>query len=157
MKKYIALILALITLLCLCACGGKDAASADPGFEAVAAAVNGAADSEIMMDVPDTYLQSTMKIDPEAYSDCCVKKSKVGTNINEYGVFRTDDAEALQETLEAYVQALRDRWMDEYLPEEYPKLENAQVWVVGDYVMYEILDAEAADAAEIAFKGCFEG
>lgn len=158
MKRNIALVLALIMCLCLfTACGGKDEAKSDPGFEAVSTAVNGVADSDIMQLIPDSYMQNSMKITSEDYTDCVAKISKVGININEYGVFKTDDPDALKELLESYLEYREEIWMDEYLPEEHPKLENAQVWVVDNYVMYAILDTETMDAAETAFKGCFEG
>lgn len=154
MKKSIALILALITVLCLCAACGDDT---DPGMDAVSAAVKNAADSDIMTDIPESYMQSMMKLSAENYTEYFARISSVGININEYGVFKTDDPDAMKELLQAYLEYREEIWMDEYLPEEHPKLENAQVWVVGDYVMYAILDSETMDAAEIAFKGCFEG
>ena len=47
--------------------------------------------------------------------------------------------------------------MDEYLPEEKPKLANAEVWSEGNYVMYAILDDAEREAVYKAFTGCFEG
>lgn len=158
MKKSIALILVLITVLCLCAaCGDDTAKSTDPGMDAVSTAVKNAADSEIMTDIPESYMQSMMKLSAENYSECYARISSVGININEYGVFKTDDPDAMKDLLHAYLEYREEIWMDEYLPEEHPKLQNAQVWVMGDYVMYAILDSETMDAAETAFKGCFEG
>ena len=158
MKRKIALILVFAALLTLCAACGKDTiGGTDPGFDAVSAAVKGAADSDIMQSIPDSYMKNTMKIGSDAYTEGYAAISKVGININEYGVFKTDDPAALKSALEDYLQYREEIWMDEYLPEEHPKLENAQVWAVGDYVMYAILDSETLDAAEIAFKGCFEG
>lgn len=47
--------------------------------------------------------------------------------------------------------------MDEYLPQEKPKLDSAEVWVEGNYVMYAILGDAEREAAHTAFTGCFEG
>ena len=156
MKKNIALVLALIMVLCVFAACGKDSA-ADPGFDAVKSAVLAAVDSEGLQDIPAAYVENTMKLGSDAYSEACLRISNTGTSIDEFGVFKTDDAEALKALLEAYLSYRNDIWMDEYLPEEFPKLENAKLWVVGDYVMYVILGSDAAGSAETAFKGCFEG
>ena len=48
-------------------------------------------------------------------------------------------------------------WLNEYLPEEKPKLEHAEVWSEGNYVMYAILDDDNREAVYKAFTGCFEG
>ena len=156
MKKYIALILAMLMALCLLsACGGHN--DSDPGFEAVSTAVKNAADSDIMTDIPESYMESMMKLTADNYSECLVRISSVGTSIDEYGVFKTKDPSAMEDALNDYLAYRMEIWMDEYLPQELPKLQNAQVWAVGNYVMYVISDSETIDAAEIAFKGCFEG
>lgn len=156
MKRKIALILALVMCMCLCAACDKGNGT-DPGMEAVSASVKAAADNDDMQDIPASYMENTMKISSDAYTDCYARISKVGTNINEFGVFKATDPAALKDALNSYLEYREEIWMDEYLPEEHPKLENAEVWAVGDYVMYAILDADTMSAAEIAFKGNFEG
>ena len=42
--------------------------------------------------------------------------------------------------------------MDEYMPEEKPKLENAEVKTVGNYVMYAILSDDGKKSAFGAFE-----
>jgi len=156
MKRTVTLILALILCLCLfTACGKNTNANVD--MDTVAGAVNAVCDNENMQDIPASYMENTMKIPADAYTDCVAKISKVGTNINEYGVFKTEDTDALTALLEQYLAYREEIWMDEYLPEEHPKLENAQVRVIGDYVMYVILDDATLSSAETAFEGCFEG
>lgn len=155
MKRTIALLLVLTAFLCLCACGSPG--TGDPGMEKVSAAVAAAADNGNMQTIPDTYMQSLMNIDPSMYDEAVTGISKVGTCIDEYGVFKTSDPDALTDALNAYLEFREEIWMVEYLPEEHPKLQNAEVWTVGSYVMYAILDADTMSAAEIAFKGCFEG
>lgn len=154
MKKTIAILLALTAFVCLCACGS--AGAADPGMEKVSAAVAAVTNSENMQPIPDTYMQNMMQLDPSMYDEAAAEISKVGTCIDEYGVFRTSDPEALADALKAYLKFREEIWMVEYLPEEHPKLQNAKVWIEGSYVMYAILDADTMNAAESAFKGCFE-
>lgn len=155
MKRIIALLLVLTAILCLCACGSPG--TGDPGMEKVSAAVTAVADNDNMQTIPDSYMQNMMQIDPSMYDEVTTGISKVGTCIDEYGVFKTSDPDALADALNAYLEYREEVWMIEYLPEEHPKLQNAEVWTVGSYVMYAILDADTMSAAEIAFKGCFEG
>ena len=152
MKKTIILLLALTAMLCACGSPG----TGDPGMEKVSAAVTAVMDNDNMQTIPDTYMQNMMGIDPSMYEDAATGISKVGTNIDEYGVFKTSDTEALIDALKAYLEYREELWMVEYLPEEHPKLQNAKVWTEGSYVMYAILDADTMNAAESAFKGCFE-
>ena len=153
MKKIIALLLILTAMLCACGSPG----AGDPGMEKVSSAVTAAADNGNMQTIPDSYMQSMMAIDPSMYDEATTGISKVGTCIDEYGVFKTSEPDALTDALNAYLELREEIWMVEYLPEEHPKLQNAEVWTVGCYVMYAILDADTMNAAEIAFKGCFEG
>lgn len=155
MKRTLALILALMLCLCLFAACGEEK-DADPGMDTVSAAVNAVCDNGNMQDIPESYMENTMKIPAESYTECVAKISKVGTCIDEYGVFKTEDTDALTTLLEEYLQYRGEIWMDEYLPEEYPKLENSEIWVVGDYVMYMILDDDVRYDAVDAFNGCFE-
>ena len=155
MKRIITLLLILTEIFCLCACGSPG--TGDPGMEKVSAAVTAVTDNDNMQTIPDSYIQSMMNIAPSMYDEVTAGISKVGTCIDEYGVFKTDDPAALADALNAYLTYREEIWMVEYLPEEHPKLQNAEVWTVGSYVMYAILDADTMSAAEIAFKGCFEG
>ena len=86
--------------------------------------------------------------------------SAVGTNINEYGIFLAKDADqakTIKDALNAYLEYRESVWMDEYLPDEKPKLDNAEVLQQGSYVMYTILSDADRDAVNAAFEGCFEG
>lgn len=154
MKKYISFLLAAVLLLCLCACGHS---SADPDMNTVSGAVREAADSTDMTDTPDSYIENMINLPADSYSECYARISNVGININEFGVFKTDTPDDVEDALEAYLQFRKDTWMEEYLPQEYPKLEHAEIWRAGCYVMYIIADGATMDKAETAFKGCFEG
>ena len=160
MKKYVALVLAMLMALCLCAaCGNSGTAVVDndPGMDAVSAAVQTTADNENMTDIPESYLETMLKLTADDYTQCYTRISSVGTNIDEFGVFKTDDPASMKKALEKYLEYREMIWMDEYLPQEHPKLQNAQVWAEGNYVMYAILDTNTLNSTETAFKGCFEG
>ena len=50
-----------------------------------------------------------------------------------------------------------DVWMEEYMPEEKPKLENATVKTMGRYVVYCILSDEAKDTVFTAVDNMLLG
>ena len=158
MKKLSTVLLIILSLCLLGACGGDDVK--DPGMEAVASAVFGSFDTENLAQTPDAYVESMMQIPNDGYVSRNTVISAVGTSINEYGIFQgKDEAQTaeLKAALENYLEYRRELWMDEYLPEEKPKLDGAEVWVEGNYVMYAILNDADREAAHSAFTGCFEG
>lgn len=158
MKKISAVLLIVLSLCLLGACGGDDVK--DPGMEAVASAVFGSIDTEDMAQIPDTYVEGMMKIPLDGYVSRNAIISSTGTSIDEYGIFQgKDEAQTaeLKAALEDYLEYRMELWMDEYLPEEKPKLANAEVWSEGNYVMYAILDDAEREAVYKAFTGCFGG
>lgn len=158
MKKFSIALLIVLSLCLLGACGDDE--PNDPGMEAVASAVFGSIDTENMAQIPDSYVESMMQIPLDGYVSRNTVISSVGTSINEYGIFQGKDAaqaSELKAALEEYLSYRQELWMDEYLPEEKPKLDSAEVWVEGNYVMYAILDDADREAAYAAFTGCFEG
>ncbi len=158
MKKRIALLLVLALCLgTLSACGSDDGA-VDPGFDTVAAAIEGAVSTDGMAQADANYIENMFKLTESDYEQCLVMITNVGTTIDEFGVFKGADstqAEALHTAVQDYLQLRLDSWMPEYLPEEFPKLQNAQVWTEGDYIFYAILSEDAKAAASAAFSGCF--
>ena len=158
MKKISAVLLIVLSLCLLGACGGDDVK--DPGMEAVASAVFGSIDTEDMAQIPDTYVEGMMKIPLDGYVSRNAIISSTGTSIDEYGIFQgKDEAQTaeLKAALEDYREYRMELWMDEYLPEEKPKLANAEVWSEGNYVMYAILDEAERESVYKAVTGCVEG
>jgi hypothetical protein len=90
-----------------------------------------------------------MKMKIDLFADYLVKVNAAGANIDEYGIFKAKDPaqlEAAEEEVKSYLQLRRDTWMDEYMPEEKPKLEAAEVKTVGLYVIYAIVSEESRKA-----------
>ena len=82
---------------------------------------------------------------PNDVEDCKIYYSSNGNNLNEFGIWhvRTDQIAPMEATLRAYLaeSLLKNRnFYDSYIPEETPKLENAEVRVYGNYVCYAILN-----------------
>ena len=101
-----------------------------------------------MTAVPDDYIKGMMKIDLTNSGGHVVKIQSSGINIDEYGIFRASSEEAVagvKDTVSGYLAMRLDTWMEEYMPEEKPKLQSATVKVMGQYVMYCILSEDVKD------------
>lgn len=158
MKKYVSLIAAILLVCMLCSCSKPADNDHTPDMQAVADAVGAAMDISEMSQIPDSYVSGLMDIAPDSYVMRNTLISSVGTNINEYGIFQCageDEAETLEEALEEYLDYRESVWMDEYLPDEKPKLDDADVWTEGCFVMYAILNDTDREAVHNAFTGCF--
>ena len=145
-KLHIILIAAgVIILALLAACSGTkyrdDVAVADIA-DRVGTNVPGYSE---MTKMDEAYLKGAMKMDTSKFSEFAVYINPYGSTIDEFGVFKAagkDGKEALKE-VEAYLDLRRDTWMNEYMPEEKPKLEAAVAKQDGVYVIYVILDEES--------------
>ena len=75
-----------------------------------------------------------------------VRYSVMSSNIDEVGVFRARDemhAERLASLCREYLRLMLEEqgaFIASYAPEELPKLENAEVRIIGDFVIYSIGD-----------------
>lgn len=153
--SVLCVMLAVALLLTGCSNGDggvRDDVSVDDLAEAFEAEIEG---SDGLVDPGAGYIAGSMKLDTEALGEYIIKISAYSTSINEYGVFKADSEEAaadLAQVIQDYLTMRNDTWMSEYLPEEYPKLENAQVKQLGLYVAYAILDEAERDAVFGAFS-----
>ena len=151
-KKLIALLLAAAALAALLAgCGGGK--TKDVPVKELADKVCAALGKTDMADPGANYVKGYMKHSPEEIGDYIILKNVIGTNIDEFGIFKagTMDAAALKTMIEGYIKILQDSWMN-YQPEEEPKLKGAEIKTVGDYVMYVIL----SDADKVTAFKAFE-
>lgn len=149
-KSLVSLILAVSLMFpaVLAACGAETVSySTDIAVADLAAAADAAlADSETLTAVPNDYIRGMMNIDVSAFEDYTVKIRASGTNIDEYGIFKapSDSAvDSVKEIVSGYLDMRLDVWMEEYMPEEKPKLENATIKTMGRYVVYCILSDDA--------------
>jgi uncharacterized protein YodC (DUF2158 family) len=109
--------------------------------------------------VDEDYIKGSMKMDVSGYAGTCVKINAYGANVDEYGIFRGTDPKQtaeIKKAVEAYLKMRVDTWMDEYMPEEKPKMTSAEVQTEGSYVCYCILSEDEKAAAFKAFQSCFE-
>lgn len=155
-KKRLSFIAAILALSLLTACAGKTAEVRDDvSVSDVTSAVSAVLGDDTLVSVPETYYAGSMKMDVSEFDGYDVKINSKGINIDEFGVFKAKDSSqlpAVEQAVNDYLQFRLEIWMDEYMPEEKPKLENAEVKTIGNYVMYAILSDEGKKSAFDAFE-----
>ena len=155
LKKTVSLLLVFAALAALLTgCGGK---AADIPVKELADKVGAAIGNTDMETIPDNYVKGYLRHDPSELGEYVILKNVMGTSIDEFGIFKagTMDAAALKTMIQDYIRLMQDAWMN-YQPEEKPKLDNAEVKTVGNYVMYAILSDADRAAAFKAFEGALK-
>ena len=91
-------------------------------------------------------------------SDWVIYSSSSTTSVDEFGIFHVKadgDLNAVKAEVTAYVEATQVKlqvFLEKYEPAETTKLENAQIEVYGNYVVYTLLTQEDTTAATKAVK-----
>ncbi len=144
MKKTIRIISAILCLtfiFSLTACGKsyKDDKTASQLAAVIekAAPTNGGYSS-----AESDFVDFNMKGVSEICDEYVIKLSSADTDMSEFGVFHaktSSDAEKISELCQKYVDKVKTNYNPDYLPEEYPKIQNAKVTVWGNYVVYTML------------------
>jgi len=158
MKKTLrisALILVLAMLLCALAGCGSESTKNVPAADITAAVADKIGKTGAMTAAQDNWIKGYMKVDVASFGDYSVMVNAIGANVDEFGVFKAGDMKVseMESTVKAYLDLRLQSWMDEYMPEEKYKVEDAEYKVVGDYVMYCILSGDDAKAAFETFEG----
>ncbi len=153
-----ALVLVLVILAgMLCACGDKAEEVNVPVADIAADVASALGKTDALTTVDENWIKGWMKTEASQFGQQVVMINAYGANVDEFGIFKAGEnmsASDIKAVVEAYLQLRMDSWMDEYMPEEKPKLENAEIKVVGNYVMYCILSDADADTAFATFEGC---
>lgn len=158
MKKFklilsSAVIISLI--LSLAACGGKTEYRTDVSTADIAGEISALKENVNFSEMNASYIEGAMKLDTADFADYTVELNALGTNIDEFGVFKANDdksVDTVKSAVEGYLSFRLETWMNEYMPEEKPKLESAEVKVCGLYVMYAIFDDTSRSEAFEAFE-----
>ena len=150
-----ALLCALLLLGLLAACGGSATNGPVADVAGAAAAAIGKTDS--LMELDANFLGLT-RLSADQLGEHTVLINAYGANIDEIGVFKAGimSAKELKDAVDTYLSRRLDTWMEEYMPEEKPKLTNAEVKTSGDYVMYCILSDADKAAAFQAFESALK-
>ena len=157
MKRILITVLAAALLMtALCGCGGsKVEYRSDVAVDALSQSVlAGLARGSDLALMKESYVKGVMGMDVSGYAEYAVYVSAVGTNIDEFGIFKLGSVSAAdaEKQIKDYLQMREDTWMKEYTPEEHPKLQNAEIKVCGSYIIYVILDDAERAASLKAFE-----
>lgn len=157
MKRIITALLALSLLLCFTSCAGteykNDVAVTSLADTAVAALNDGKEYSTADSDFLDSYFTK-----PDYVTESVIRFSTDGNDLNEFGIYHVTDgnADAMKAKLSDYLTEFYELYNANYLPEETPKIRDAEVKVFGNYVAYAMLDDTDRtvffDAVEQALK-----
>jgi hypothetical protein len=159
MKKTSVLFLLILIVSLSASCAKKTEYRSDVSMDDISAAVETSLDSGSLTPMEEAYLKGAMKLDTSLFDAYVVKINAYGVNIDEYGIFKAPtkaDVVSVQKAVEDYLKLRLDTWMDEYMPEEKPKLEAARVKTCGLYVMYAILSDTQRDAAYTGFENALK-
>ena len=151
MKKLLAITLAALMLVTLCACGGdyKNNVDVDDLADKAMSCIpldNGYLDWDD--DIIDYYLSDA----EELADDCEVYESKDGNDHNLFGIFKAEksgDVGKIKDACESFIEKYSSDIsgsVQNYAPGEAEKYENAKVTVYGNYVIVTILSGEDTSA-----------
>lgn len=107
-----------------------------------------------LVEMNEGYVSGVMDFDLTKVAEYVVCVDASGTTVDEFGIFKANEnaGEDVEGMISEYLAVRLDTWMDEYMPEEKPKVENAQIKNHGDYYIYAIL----ADTEKEHLFGAFE-
>jgi len=160
------IIVGCITVIALTACGGKNESSEENTStteEAKEVSINikefaqnyaGSRTDVSLVEMTEDYVKGMLSFDVTKVSEYTVYVDASGTTVDEFGVFKANEGEGeeVAKLLETYLDMRLDTWMDEYMPEQKPNVENAVVKNIGDYYIYMIL----SDSERETFVSNFE-
>ncbi len=94
-------------------------------------------DSSMMHSLDPDRTAGELNIETSAI-DAFTMNVPISTNMDEYGVFiaASGHEAELTSAVNAYIKRRQDSWMNEYLPEERPKIFEAQTKSNGRYIIY---------------------
>ncbi len=144
MKKILCLTLACILLLALAACGDGTTYADTLSVSRLGAEARAALKDQKDYTVADSGYLDDFFFLPSYVTEHTVFFSTEGNDINEIGIFHVTEgnAQTMATTLSNYLTDSYEQnaaWYDSYIPQETPKLRDAEVRVFGNYVIYGIL------------------
>lgn len=153
MKRFLIASLAILMLFSLASCQKQDQyADVEPEI-LIQKGLSALGDGVKYTEVEDEeYYLSDYFTEPEWVDDSEIyvavnQAQGSGYNINEVGIFEVEGNHSsdMRQKLRSYLEDSyknNQSWYDSYMPEETPKLRDAEVKVFGKYVVYAILNKE---------------
>ena len=149
MKKLLLILLSLL-LLALSACSNPSYAN-DVPLDTLATTIEESVATKRDYTTADHGALDDYFQTPDYVTDSRIRFSTEAKNLDEYGIFHVTDgnAAAMARLLQDYLDRSYEEnrtWYDSYMPEETPKLRDAEVRVFGNYVVYAVYSAADKDA-----------
>lgn len=157
-KRYFCVAVCLALMLVGC---GEEKYADGVSCDAVAAAMARAV-GEQYEELESGYMEFYFE-DAEGYDDVSLCYSVDGEDVGEIGVFHAqseDAADELERECAEYISELQSTsraFLSSYAPHELTKLEGAEVRRFGRYVIYAVLDSDAAQRAFDAARSMLGG
>ncbi|MDR0818720.1 MAG: DUF4358 domain-containing protein [Oscillospiraceae bacterium] len=141
MKKIAAILLLLAIAAGFASCGNTPDSPASPAkeptIEELTTELDKVFDADAMHELDAERVERELGLSADAFTAYAMKVP-TGTNMDEYGVFiaASGREQEVMNAVNAYIGSRQERWMDEYLPDERPKIFDAQAKSQGKYVIY---------------------
>lgn len=157
MKRMIAAMLSLVLLLSFAACKKEVYADNIKATDLADHAVTALNDGVTYLPADSGYLDDYFTA-PDYVTESVIYFASDTNNLNELGIYRVSEgnAEKMETVLKDYLKSSLEKnqsWYDSYIPEETPKLRDAEVKVFGNYVVYAIFDAKDRTTVFDSIKG----
>ena len=145
MKRFLPILISLTLLLTLASCK-KENYRDDLPVNALSGTVIVSLSDADYSTADDGFLDDYFQT-PDYVKEKIICFANEGNNLNEFGIYHVTEgnAEQMKSILEKYLTDSYERnqsWYDSYIPEETPKLRDAEVKVFGNYVVYAIFSQE---------------
>jgi len=145
MKRIFRSVLSLILILSLSACSAKSYVDNKSSATIADEALVSLRDGVIYRAADESYLEDYFTA-PDYASDAAIRHAMDAGNLNELGVYhvpaeKVGEMKALLEGYLADALQKNQSWYDSYIPQETPKLRDAEVKVFGNYVAYAIFNS----------------
>ena len=145
MKKSLLILLSLALLLSLASCQGKNYTDDVAVLPLVENAISALGDDLDFSTAQSGYLDDYFTT-PSYVTDSVIQFATSGNNLDEVGIFHVTagNAKEMASLLEDYLSRsyeANQAWYDSYIPQETPKLRDAEVKAFGNYVVYAILSS----------------
>lgn len=161
--RLTALILAAVTIIALaCSCGEKTLSyKTDVPVETLRAAAEAKlSNTDTFVTLDSDYIEYMMELDSSAFAEGVVRWQASGVSADEFGVFKAVDEESaktLGGLLQKYLEKRIDTWNPSYDADQFPKIKNSTVKVMGQYAMFCILSDADREAVYTAVENILLG
>lgn len=170
MKKFIALITALVLMLALVGCSGDGKPSENPSTEPSTEPVAAKSIADFWAEIAETYsdnlprtmelndedLQTMYGIDASKLEEYTAQLPMMNVHATEFFIAKVKDGEmdAVKDGIQSRLDTVDATWSS-YLPEQYELVQNHQIVEEGNYILFVI--SEKAEAIADTFRTTYGG